>query len=124
MSPFQQSLLVFLGAGAGANARYWLAVWLGSKSQSFPWATLAVNLTGSLLLGVLMGVLARQNETMAWRLLLGVGVLGGYTTFSTFSMEAFQMLKSGTGAGILYILLSTAAGIALAALGYSLTHRS
>ena len=124
MSPIHQSLLVFLGAGVGANARYWLAVWLGAKSHSFPWGTLAVNLTGSLLLGILMGILAKQTETMAWRLLLGIGVLGGYTTFSTFSMEAFEMLKGGNAVGgILYVLTSTVLGIALAAAGYMLAHQ-
>jgi CrcB protein len=116
----QQSLLVFLGAGVGANARYWLSVWISSKWQAFPWSTLTINITGSLALGLLLGYLDSRSEAHAWRLLIGVGLLGGYTTFSTFSMETVELIRTGqTIQALAYVLASTLLGIAAAFVAYS-----
>jgi len=110
------SLFVALGGAAGAWARYTSGVMLGRMGAStahFPWSTLAVNVLGSLLMGVLAGWLARHGtggET--WRLLLGVGVLGGFTTFSAFSLELALMIERGTlGAAALYVSVSVLAGV-------------
>ncbi|MEZ0327063.1 MAG: fluoride efflux transporter CrcB [Fimbriimonas sp.] len=120
MNALQQSLLVFLGAGVGANARYWLSVLISSKWQAFPWSTLTINVTGSLLLGLLLGYLDKHAEGQAWRLLLGVGLLGGYTTFSTFSMEAVQMVRSGESwQALVYVVGSCLLGFGVAYWGYS-----
>ena len=82
----------------------------------FPWATLAVNLAGCLMIGLLWGILTRNaTETTTW----GVGLCGGFTTFSTFSKEALTMLQTGQTWGFAsYIAISVIAGIALVALGY------
>jgi CrcB protein len=107
----QSSLLVALGGGAGA----WLRFVAGRlvDASAFPWATLGVNVIGSFAMGLLAGWLARNgNSTEGWRLLLGVGVLGGFTTFSAFSLEMAQLIQRGAPvqAG-LYAAASLVAGV-------------
>ncbi|MFM5949677.1 MAG: fluoride efflux transporter CrcB [Novosphingobium sp.] len=116
---FQHSALVALGGATGAWLRYLAGlVWLRAigpvASLSFPWATLSVNLLGSLAMGLLAGWLARHGHGgEQWRLLLGVGVLGGFTTFSAFSLELVGLAQRGSLAGAaLYAALSLAGGIA------------
>ena len=84
-----------------------------------PWGTLIVNVVGSLLMGVLVGMLAANQDTQ--RLLLGVGFLGGFTTFSAFSLDAVQLVQSGrVGLAAAYIGLSVAVSIVALLLGLSL----
>jgi CrcB protein len=118
-SPIVAALHVFLGGGVGALLRYQLGRamthWLGVQAvTTFPWATLAANALGSMLMGVLAGWLARHGsgEGEQLRLLLGVGMLGGFTTFSSFSLEMVLLMQRGqyTLAG-LYAFLSLALGI-------------
>lgn len=105
------SLYVALGGGAGAWLRYAIGRLVGVTG--FPWATLTVNVLGSLAMGLLAGWLARHGAGEAWRLLLGVGVLGGFTTFSAFSLELALMLERGEAASAaFYIAVSVIAGIA------------
>ncbi|PJI87787.1 fluoride efflux transporter CrcB [Sphingomonas koreensis] len=106
--------LVMLGGAIGAGARHLtgraaLALW----GQGFPWGTLVVNLLGGMLMGLLAGWLAaRASGDEALRYLLGVGLLGGYTTFSAFSLETATMLQRGDhGVALLYILASVAGSI-------------
>jgi CrcB protein len=106
--------LVMLGGAIGAGARHLtgraaLALW----GPGFPWGTLIVNLVGGMLMGLLAGWLAaRASGDEALRYLLGVGVLGGYTTFSAFSLETATMLQRGDyGIALLYILASVAGSI-------------
>lgn len=116
-SPLAASLTVALGGGVGAVLRYQIGRWithLVGVGASFPWATLAVNIAGSLLMGVLAGWLARHGEGGEhWRLLLGVGLLGGFTTFSAFSLEMMLLIERGqAGLAIGYALVSVLAGLA------------
>jgi CrcB protein len=107
--------LVMLGGAIGAGARHLtgraaLALW----GPGFPWGTLTVNLAGGMLMGLLAGWLAaRSSGDEALRYLLGVGVLGGFTTFSAFSLETATMLQRGDyGVALLYILASVIGSIA------------
>src|SRR5438309_11687681 len=90
-------LLVLLGGAAGAGLRYEVGrLTLRQFGPDFPWGTLAVNLIGGLFMGLLVGALmgAGMTSRPAW-LLLGVGVLGGFTTFSSFSFDMFAMMERG-----------------------------
>ena len=85
-------LLVFVGGGVGAVARYGLGAALTRPGATWPWGTFTANVVGGILMGVLAGWLA-QNGGDRWRLLLGVGVLGGFTTFSAYSLETALMIE-------------------------------
>lgn len=114
----QNLLIVMLGGAFGSGARHLTGrVMLGWLGPNWPWGTLTVNLVGGLLMGLLVGSLARFSTGggESWRLLLGVGVLGGYTTFSSFSLEVVTMIERGLWTGAFgYVLLSvTGAVVAL-----------
>lgn len=118
---FLPFLLIFIGGGLGSLCRYIVsACWLKGTGASFPWATLAVNLSGCLLIGLFIGLLSRrQSEGPYW--LLVTGFCGGFTTFSTFSNETFQLLRQGMWLTALsYALLSVIGGIGCTACGYTL----
>ena len=115
--------ILAVGAGSflGGAGRYLVS--LAMKGiKGFPWATLAVNLAGCFLIGLLWGVFSKNGtEGSNWALFLTVGLCGGFTTFSTFSKEALVMLQGGNIWGFAgYIAVSVVVGIALVALGYFL----
>ena len=110
-------LLVGLGGAFGAICRYLLGVQVGrSVGTAWPYGTLAANVIGGLLMGILIGVLAYRGgaDQEKWRLLLGVGVLGGFTTFSAFSLETALMIERRTyfaaaGYSLISVVLSVTA---------------
>jgi len=88
---------VVIGAGIGGGLRYVLGGWMAERwGASFPWHTLVINVSGAFLLGMLMAVTVERNLLPgSMRLLLGVGLLGGFTTFSTLSYESIALLEQG-----------------------------
>ena len=114
-------LLVLLGGAAGAGLRYEAGrLALKQLGPGFPWGTLAVNLAGGLAMGLLAGALSGVGMTSrpAW-FLVGVGLLGGFTTFSAYSLDLFLMLERGqAGLALLYGAGSAVGALALLALGY------
>ena len=115
------NLRIFLGCGLGGLARFWVSnlmyAWMG---KAFPIGTLVVNVTGSLLMGFLFIFVLERFEGLAhvWRPLLLIGFLGGYTTFSSFSIETFNLIEAGHYFGaVLNVLLSVALCLIAAWLG-------
>ncbi|MGK6318150.1 fluoride efflux transporter CrcB [Sphingomonas sp. DT-204] len=101
-------LLVMLGGAVGAGARHLVGrLTLALFGPGYPWGTLAVNLIGGLAMGLLAGILARGSWGEPMRLLLGVGILGGFTTFSAFSLDVVTMIERGQAVtAIGYVLVS------------------
>src|SRR5512135_1600212 len=113
-------IMVFIGGGIGSVARFAMAAWIGQRwGRSFPLGTFVVNITGSFLIGFLMTLMAeRFLENPQWRLLLVVGGLGGYTTFSTFQYETGKLVMDGElGYAALNMVLSVAVGFVALKLG-------
>jgi CrcB protein len=107
-------LLVALGGGFGASLRYLVGRWaLVNFGPGLPFGTWTVNIAGAFAMGMLAGWLARIDENgEGLRLLLGVGVLGGFTTFSAFSLEVFNMINRGEiGLAAAYAVSSVAGSI-------------
>ncbi len=118
-------LLAALGGALGALARWGVAEALPRPDGGWPWATLLVNLTGCLLIGVLTGALANRSPEPAWaRPFLAVGVLGGFTTFSAFAVEVVEIGDAGAlapAAG--YVLASVVGGVLAVAAGIRAARR-
>lgn len=109
-------LLVFIGGGLGAMSRFLVTTALAGKLGNFPLGTLAANFFGSLLMGLVVGLLAGRYESI--RLFVAVGFLGGFTTFSSFSAETLALIQGGQiFAAIANIIVSVVAGLAACAVG-------
>jgi CrcB protein len=111
--------LLSVGGSLGVNARYWLGIaitrWSGPQ---FPWATLTINVSGAFAIGFLMAMLTHWLPHPNIRLLLIVGFLGGYTTFSSFAFEALTLWENGERArGVAYVAGSVGAGLVAVVLG-------
>ena len=114
-------LAVGIGGALGSLLRYAVAgVWLTPASLDFPWGTLAVNVTGSLALGFLGRYLAPTHAGHAWFLFFTVGICGGYTTFSTFALDAFTLVeRNATMRAVGYIAVSVLASYLAVIVGYN-----
>lgn len=110
---------VMVGGAIGAGARHLVGqIMLARLGPGFPWWTLSINIAGSLLMGLLIGWLARSGGSETTRLFLGVGILGGFTTFSSFSLEFWLLFERGAMAqAAAYVLSSVIVGIAVCGLG-------
>ena len=113
-------LAVLVGGAIGSALRYAIAgVWLTPASMNFPWGTLAVNVSGSMALGFLGRYYAPPHGSHEVFLLLTVGLCGGFTTFSTFTLDAFTLVERGAAArASLYVLASVALSYVALILGY------
>ncbi len=118
-------IILAIGAGSmlGGVLRYLMVLWCGQKHTSdFPVGTLLVNLLGCLLIGVMFHLSEHWNLSPEWRMAITTGLLGGFTTFSAFSMETMVMLRGGfTGAALLYLLMSVGGGLLATLAGFALT---
>ncbi|WP_144876399.1 CrcB family protein [Microbacterium sp. 1.5R] len=115
MTP-RRALLVFLGGTVGTAARLALGLWI-PDAAGFPVATFAVNIVGAFLIGFLA---ARMPRTTDLRVLLGTGVLGGFTTYSAFMVGAVELWGSAPALAAAYAVGSLVLGLAAAALGLRL----
>lgn len=114
-------VLLMFGGGLGTNARYWLGKLIGKFQGGevlFPWATFIINISGSMILGFLAATYLYRKDIEPhpgrdlWYLLLGTGFCGGFTTFSTFSLETYQLIREGkTWMAALYVLGSVTGGL-------------
>ena len=114
-------LLVMIGGAIGAALRYEVGrLTLHQLDPGFPWGTLIVNLAGGLLMGALAGFMfGRTPPDQALWMFVGVGILGGFTTFSAFSFDMFAMLEQGrTGLAALYAAASVLGALGLLFLGF------
>ena len=111
---------VGIGGFLGANARYWLGGWIsGRYGTAFPYATLVINVSGSFILGLFMTLITeRYVAPPALRLVVAIGFVGAYTTFSTFEYETLALVNSGSLLrALLNVVLSMVAGFAAVWLG-------
>jgi CrcB protein len=113
-------LWISIGAVLGANLRYWVGDWAAQRfGSSFPYGTLLINLSGSFLLGLIVSM-SMENFIIdpRLRLLLTIGFLGSYTTFSTYAYESIALTSQGQwGLGLFNLLGSSLLGVLFAVLG-------
>jgi CrcB protein len=122
-------LIVLFGGGFGALARYIVGTEIAQRMgvRFFPLGTMVINITGSFLIGLLMALLTQRLANPNWRLLLVVGFLGGYTTFSSFEYETLQAVQSGAmwigWIGLLNVVGSVVLGYLAAWLGVAIVRK-
>ena len=117
-------LLVFIGGGLGAVSRFLVTTALSGKLGNFPLGTLTANLLGSLIMGLVLGILAGRVHigTEYVRLFVAVGFLGGFTTFSSFSAETLTLIQNGQiFSATVNVVVSVVAGLTACAIGLKIT---
>lgn len=119
---FSTFLAVLIGGGVGSVARWYISLKLNPTSSLIPLGTLAVNLAGAFIIGIVIALFNRMTQwDPVWKMLLTTGFCGGMTTFSTFSLEVVYMLQDGRfGAALLNIALNLLGSITLTLLGFML----
>jgi CrcB protein len=121
-------ILVFVGGAIGSMCRFWLSRFVAERfGETFPYGTLIVNLVGSWMIGLAAGWIAHFNDPF-WastaKQLLMVGICGGLTTFSSFSLQTWNLMLSGRwGSAFTNVLVSTILCLALVAIGWDLGQR-
>ncbi len=120
----QQTLWIALGGALGSVARYWIALWALPVSRHLPWGTIGINVAGSFLIGF-FGTLTLEggrHPAPEWaRLFVMVGICGGFTTFSSFSLQTLDLLRAGaTGRALANITVSIVLCMAAIATGHVL----
>ena len=122
MPPVSILIGVASGGAIGSLLRFAAGRALPTAPGAFPWTTLGINVLGSLALGALAGASwARPDASPALRAFLGIGLLGGFTTFSTFSVETLTLAQATPARAALYVGLSVALALGAAALGFGMT---
>ncbi len=112
-------LIIGLGSFIGGVIRYLLSLFVQAKTMTvFPFGTLAVNVIGCLLIGIVFGIADKGSMSTEWKLFLATGLLGGFTTFSALSLETFNLIRLGHHlyAGI-YVVSSIAIGLLATVMG-------
>ncbi|KAB7897979.1 fluoride efflux transporter CrcB [Rouxiella sp. S1S-2] len=119
---FNTFLAVLIGGGVGSVVRWYVSLKLNPSSSVVPLGTLAVNLAGAFIIGLVIAMFNRMTQwDPVWKMLLTTGFCGGMTTFSTFSLEVVYMLQDGRfGAALLNIALNLFGSLALTMLGFML----
>jgi CrcB protein len=117
-----QLLWVALGGALGSVARYGVSQWMGVReAPQFPWHTFSINVAGCLLIGLVWALMQKQILDPSLRFFLITGILGGFTTFSAFGLETFQLFQAKQYfTAFSYVTLSNVAGIAVLFIGYKL----
>lgn len=118
-------VMISLGAMVGANLRYALSLWATLRwGASFPYGTVLINVLGSFLIGLIMvAATTRGALSVPWRLLLVTGLLGGFTTFSTFSFETYTLIVAGCWLkAVVNVVVSVGVGLVGVFLGAGLAH--
>lgn len=113
MQRMRTVVAVAIAGALGALARWGIGAWFGQRFPSFPWGTMVINVSGSFILGVMFAVLVERNIGSAiLRVALMTGLMGAYTTFSTFSLETFRLFEDGaTGSALANIGFSVLLGL-------------
>jgi CrcB protein len=116
------TLLIGLGSFIGGASRYLIwKLFQSSFTSVFPFGTFTINVIGCFLIGAVLGYSSKNYLDTTWQLFLTTGILGGFTTFSAFSLESINMLRDGhTPTAILYIVLSVVIGLIATLVGYTL----
>ena len=123
MSTFLHCLLVFLGGGCGALTRFGVQN-LGIFDEDKYYYTVAINITGCLAIGILWALFVHWNVPRYWHLLVFTGFLGGYTTYSAFTLDAMQLVQNGQWLqATLYVVITVVGGLGGCALGLFVTEK-
>jgi CrcB protein len=122
VEPWVKVMVLALGGALGVNTRFWLGAWMSRwVSPQFPWATFTINVTGSFAIGFLSMLFSRWLPHPNVRLLVIVGFLGGYTTFSSYAYESLTLIERGeTAMALGYVAGSVASGLLAVTLGVAL----
>jgi len=114
-------MMVFAGAGLGANLRFWIGKWMPPVAGQVPWNILIVNVTACFVIGVFTRFWARGNWSEDWRTLVAIGICGGYSTLAAVTIDTVQLYDSGHWrAALLNLTLNTFLPLATCAIGFLL----